>query len=96
MLYLKAFSELRSEEIPGIFKKLEVVLMAFYALWKWFSPWSKKKYPNMIYWYKEYVLKSPEQRALEQAQRQEEIEVLKKKLLLMNDLFSDSWFYCGM
>ena len=54
--------------------------MAFYALWKWFSPWSKKKYPDMIYWYREYVLKSPEQRALEQAQRQEEIEVLKKKL----------------
>lgn len=70
--------------------------MAFYALWKWFSPWSKKKYPDMIYWYREYVLKSPEQRALEQAQRQEEIEVLKKKLFLMHALFSDSWLYCGM
>lgn len=26
--------------------------MAFYALYKWYSPWSKRGYPNMIAWYR--------------------------------------------
>ena len=26
--------------------------MAFYALYKWYSPWSKRGYPDMIAWYR--------------------------------------------
>lgn len=44
--------------------------MAFYSLWKWFSPLSKREYTDMIYWYKEDVLKTPEQR---------EQEIIEKK-----------------
>lgn len=32
--------------------------MAFWKLYKWFAPWSHTRYPNMIYFYKEYVLKT--------------------------------------
>lgn len=38
--------------------------MAFYKLQQFF--WFRKnKMPDMIYWYKEYVLKTPEQREIE-------------------------------
>lgn len=37
--------------------------MAFYKLQQFF--WFRKNIPNMIYWYKEYVLKTSEQREIE-------------------------------
>lgn len=46
--------------------------MGFWALWKWFQSWSKIGYPNMIYWYSEYFLKTPEQRAAEKRIREYE------------------------
>lgn len=54
--------------------------MGFYALWKWFKPWSKKNYPNMNYWYKEYVLKTPEQREKERIKRKREAMTAFAKL----------------
>lgn len=47
--------------------------MAFYSLWKWFSPWSRRFYPNMVYWYSEYILKTPEQRTTEQFERKRRV-----------------------
>lgn len=43
--------------------------MAFWALYKWFRPFSKRGYPNMIYYYREYVLKTPKQREEERKER---------------------------
>ena len=39
--------------------------MGFYSFYRWLKRFSKKEYPDMIYWYKEYVLKTPEQREKE-------------------------------
>lgn len=50
--------------------------MGFFALWRWFRPWSKREYPNMIYWYREYFLKTPEQREYERRKRYKEAAML--------------------
>lgn len=54
--------------------------MAFYSLYKWFSPWSKREYTDMIYWYKEYVLKTPEQREQEKKDRQRKARTVLAQL----------------
>ena len=69
--------------------------MGFYALWKWFSPWSKRYYPNMIYWYKEYVLKTPEQREQERRESKRKARIALAQLVTMNTMCSnlggDKW-----
>ena len=62
--------------------------MGFYALWKWFSPWSKRDYPNMIYWYKEYVLKTPEQREQERRESKRKARTALAQLAIMNTMCS--------
>ena len=66
--------------------KMEVSCMGFYALWKWFSPWSKKDYPNMIYWYKEYVLKTPEQREQERRESKRKARTALAQLALVDTM----------
>ena len=63
--------------------------MGFYALWKWFSPWSKRDYSNMIYWYKEYVLKTPEQREQERSENKRKARIALAQLAIMNTMCSN-------
>ena len=63
--------------------------MGFYALLKWFSPWSKRNYPNMIYWYKEYVLKTPEQREQERRESKRKARTALAQLAIMNTVCSN-------
>jgi hypothetical protein len=58
--------------------------MGFYALWKWFSPWSKRDYTDMIYWYSEYVLKTPEQREQERRKSKRRVATTMAQLGIMN------------
>ena len=63
--------------------------MGFYALWKWFSSWSKRDYPNMIYWYKEYVLKTPEQREQDRKENKRKARTTLAQLAIMNTMCSN-------
>ena len=60
--------------------------MVFYSLWKWFSPWSKREYADMIYWYKEYVLKTPEQREQERIEKKKKARTAMAQLGVMTAL----------
>lgn len=62
--------------------------MAFYSIYKWFSPWSKREYTDIIYWYKEYVLKTPEQREQEKKDRQRKARIVVAQLLGIFDAYS--------
>lgn len=63
--------------------------MGFYALWKWFLPWSKREYTNMIWWYKEYVLKTPEQREQERRESKRKARTALAQLTIMNTMCSN-------
>ena len=69
--------------------------MGFWALWKWFSPWSKRNYPNMIYWYKEYVLKTPEQREFERKARERSAKKTLAALGIINEILGKKCRYYG-
>lgn len=62
--------------------------MAFYSLWKWFSPWSEREYTDMIYWYKEYVLKTHEQREQERVENKRKARTAMAQLGVMTALCS--------
>ena len=62
--------------------------MAWYALYKWYRPWSKRRYPNMIYWYKEFVLKTPEQRKYEEKQEKKEAKQAAYNLLALTRMMT--------
>ena len=61
--------------------------MAFYSLWKWFSPWSNREYTDMIYWYKEYVLKTPKQREQERIENKRKARTAMAQLGVMAALY---------
>ena len=44
--------------------------MSWYRFRRWYMSWNKRNTPpDLIYWYKEYVLKTPEQREAEKVER---------------------------
>lgn len=51
----------------------EVFFMAYFSLYKWFSSYRKKPFENWIYYYSEYVLKTPEQREQERVERKRRV-----------------------
>lgn len=63
--------------------------MAFYALYKWFSPWNKREYRNMVFWYNEYVLKSPEQREQENIESKRKLNTVLAQLGIMSVICSN-------
>lgn len=63
--------------------------MAFYTLWKWFSSWSKREYKNMIFWYNEYVLKTPDQRKREDIENKRKIKTILAQLGVINTICSN-------
>lgn len=63
--------------------------MAWYSLWKWFSPWCKRDYPNMIYWYSEYVLKTPQQRERERIERKKRINTVLAQFCIMKTICNE-------
>lgn len=64
--------------------------MAFYALYKWYSPWSKRDYPDMIAWYRRKLYEewlstlSPEERSAYLKRKEEKRKSLMTSLLCMN------------
>lgn len=61
--------------------------MAWYALWKWFSPWRKLPYTNWIKWYSN-SLKTPEQLEEERKENEAKHKAALKTLATMYGLMS--------
>lgn len=62
--------------------------MAYYKLYKWFSVFRKKHFTNWIYWYSEYVLKTPEQRELERQQKERDVATAMTKLIVTKTMIN--------
>lgn len=72
--------------------------MAWFSLYKWFSGWSKKyRHVDMIYYYSEYVLKTPEQRKREKEKRSKKAAEALKMLMYVKQtaesLCDSSYWY---
>lgn len=76
--------------------------MAWFALYKWFAPWSKIPYINYIEWYRDYLYTEwynslSEEEKIKEKQR---IENIKKKnaeqlfgiLNIMKNMIDDSFY----
>ena len=59
--------------------------MAYRSLKKWFAPWSTIGYLDAVYWYKEFYLKTPEQREQEGKERRQKAEESYNRLLDIMD-----------
>lgn len=64
--------------------------MAFYALYKWYSPWSKRGYPDMNAWYRRKLYEEwldslpPEERSVYLKQKEAKRKSSITALLCMN------------
>lgn len=78
--------------------------MAFYALYKWYSPWSKRGYPDMIAWYRRKLYEEwldslpPEERSAylkrKEAKRKSSITALLCMNMMMDaDGVPATWTY---
>lgn len=58
--------------------------MGWYALYKWYRPWSKKLKYDVIYWYSYYIL-TPEEREIRKEQNRKSYN---NALLALNSILS--------
>lgn len=63
--------------------------MAYWALYKWFKPWRKLPTYDVIYYFSEYVVKTPEQRQIEAEQRKKRLESTKNVIRKMAMMTAD-------
>ena len=63
--------------------------MAWYALYKWFSPWRKTPYSNYVDWYKKYLHRVWFQSLTEEEKKaylDEQEEARRKRRMALNQL----------
>lgn len=58
--------------------------MGWYALYKWYRPWSKKLKYDVIYWYSYYIL-TPEEREIRKEQNRKSYN---NTLLALNSILN--------
>ena len=62
--------------------------MAYRALYRWFSRFRKTPFTDWVYWYSEYVLKTPQQRKCEREMAHREAKLAVNNLLTMHTILS--------
>ena len=64
--------------------------MAFAALYKWFSQFRKSYFEDWIYWYKEFVLKTPEQREAERCEKKRRVYTTMAEMAIISALLKEN------